>query len=91
MEDFELEVFLSTDGKHTVRLLTKNEEQRNVGIPYAKALYTKILAEFGTKQGQAVKEYAKETGKDLGVCTKCGAPNLLSKNGKPYCSKKCWL
>ena len=27
---------------------------------------------------------------DLGVCSKCGAANKLSKNGKPYCSKLCW-
>jgi len=32
------------------------------------------------------------TGRDLGVCKDCGAPNALSKNtGQPYCSGKCWL
>ena len=28
---------------------------------------------------------------ELGNCKDCGSPNLLSKKGKPYCSKKCWL
>ena len=28
---------------------------------------------------------------DYGVCVKCGAPNLKSKKGNFYCSKKCWL
>jgi hypothetical protein len=28
---------------------------------------------------------------DLGVCTKCGAKNSLSKLGKVYCSARCWL
>ena len=28
---------------------------------------------------------------DLGVCSKCGAKNALSKAGKIYCSARCWL
>ncbi len=31
-----------------------------------------------------------ELQEDLGECSKCGAPNKLSKAGKPYCSKLCW-
>ena len=27
----------------------------------------------------------------LGNCPKCGAPEKMSKAGKPYCSKTCWL
>ena len=27
---------------------------------------------------------------DLGVCRNCGAPNKLSKAGKPYCSALCF-
>lgn len=27
---------------------------------------------------------------ELGECSKCGAPNKLSKAGKKYCSKLCW-
>jgi len=30
------------------------------------------------------------TGGHLGNCEKCGAPKLLSKMGKQYCSKLCW-
>jgi hypothetical protein len=28
---------------------------------------------------------------DLGVCSKCGSPNALSKVGNKYCSAKCWM
>jgi|TARA_Y100000310_G_C20700339_1_gene829120 hypothetical protein len=28
---------------------------------------------------------------ELGVCSKCQAPNKLSKAGKKYCSNTCWL
>jgi len=27
----------------------------------------------------------------LGNCPDCGAPRIMSKAGKPYCSAKCWL
>lgn len=27
----------------------------------------------------------------LGTCSKCGAPNKISKQGKKYCSNTCWL
>lgn len=34
---------------------------------------------------------AQTAKKDLGVCPKCGAPNVWSeKSQKPYCSKLCW-
>ena len=36
------------------------------------------------------KEKAIFDAQDLGTCDKCGAPNKLSKVGKPYCSSLCW-
>lgn len=27
----------------------------------------------------------------LGNCTKCGAPNLVSRAGNKYCSERCWI
>ncbi len=33
---------------------------------------------------------APQQTEDLGTCSKCGAANKLSKNGKPYCSSLCW-
>ena len=36
------------------------------------------------------KEEVLFESQDLGTCNKCGAPNKLSKAGKPYCSSLCW-
>lgn len=80
MNDFELEVFLSTDGKHTVRMKAETEEGRDKGIPYAKVLYKKILEEFGTKQAQAVKEY-KNGGSNIPNCGVHGTP-MTQKTGQ---------
>ncbi len=103
LEDFEGEVWLSTDGKHTVRVLAKNTESRAAALNWAKEVYEKIVERYGTKQAQAVKEYAKDNPtsfrgttappapQNLGNCKDCGAPNKLSMKGKVYCSAKCWI
>jgi len=100
LEDFEGEVWLSTDGKHTVRVLAKNSESRAIALNWAKEVYEKIVERYGTKQAQAVKEYAKPISspsmgttapQELGNCKDCGAPNKLSMKGKVYCSAKCWI
>lgn len=44
-----IELFLSTDGKHTVHASAQTPEEMNALAPKAKALYQKVLAEFGTK------------------------------------------
>lgn len=90
MEEYTLEIFLSTDGKHTVKTTSSTPEGNKKAYEVAIAMYDQILAKYGTKQALAVKEYAKENGNDLGVCSNCGAPNKLSSKGKPYCSKLCW-
>ncbi|MCL5433325.1 MAG: hypothetical protein M1524_04405 [Patescibacteria group bacterium] len=67
--EFEFECFLSTDGKHTVRILAKTPEGRKDGLSYAQKVYDRILVRYGTKQAQAVKEY-----KNGGVhCKTCNA------------------
>lgn len=38
-----------------------------------------------------IKKKQEKEQQELGNCDKCGAPNLMSQKGKPYCSKKCWL
>jgi hypothetical protein len=92
MDEYTLEIYLSTDGKHTVKTISSTPEGNKKAYGVAVAMYDQILAKYGTKQAQAVKEYAKDNGTtDLGVCDKCGAPNKLSSKGKPYCSAKCWL
>jgi hypothetical protein len=44
-----IELYLSSDGKHTVHVSAETPAQMNELAPYARALYHKILQEFGTK------------------------------------------
>lgn len=44
-----IELFLSTDGKHTVHVAAQTPEEMAKLAPVAKALYRRVLAEFGTK------------------------------------------
>lgn len=44
-----IELFLSTDGKHTVHVSADTPEQMTELVPKAKAFYQEILAEFGAK------------------------------------------
>lgn len=55
MSDFKINMILSTDGKQSVVMEANNKKERDEGIPYAKKLYEKILAEYGTKQEQYAK------------------------------------
>ncbi len=59
-DNYEIEMWLSTDGKHTVKILAKDPASRRAGVKKGMELYDYILARYGTKQAQAVKEYAKE-------------------------------
>ena len=87
--EFEGELYLSTDGKNTVHVKASTPEGRKAGLKWAKLVYDGMKATYGTKQELNAKTYDKT--EDLGVCPKCGAPNLRSMKGKIYCSKKCWL
>ena len=44
-----IELFLSTDGKHTVHASAQTPEEMAKLVPVAKALYRKVLEEFGSK------------------------------------------
>jgi hypothetical protein len=44
-----LELFLSTDGKHTVHASAQTPEEMAALAPKVKALYQQVLTEFGTK------------------------------------------
>ncbi len=44
-----IELFLSTDGKQTVHIQAETKEEMDKLLPYAKALYLKIVDELGTK------------------------------------------
>ena len=89
--DFEAEVFLSTDGKHTVNVRASTKAGRKAALAWSKAVYDKLIYTYGTKQAQAKRDYETPSTPDLGKCKDCGAPNKMSTKGKPYCSAKCWL
>jgi hypothetical protein len=44
-----IELFLSTDGKHTIHVSCETPKEMENLAPKAKALYQKVLGEFGTK------------------------------------------
>ena len=44
-----IELYLSTDGKQTVHVQAETKEEMDKLLPYAKALYLKIVDELGTK------------------------------------------
>ncbi len=44
-----IELFLSSDGKHTVHVAAKSVAEMKALAPVAKELYQEVLAEFGTK------------------------------------------
>ena len=44
-----IEVYLSTDGKHTVKVSAQDREEMNKLAPYARVLYEGVLSQYGTK------------------------------------------
>lgn len=58
--DYEVEMFLSTDGKHTVRVKVVDPASRREAIEKATGLYDYIKERYGTKQAQAVREYKEQ-------------------------------
>lgn len=57
-----IELYLSSDGKHTVHVTAHTQEQMNELAPYARALYEKVLAHYGTKAqmwGEAINSQAR--------------------------------
>ena len=44
-----IELYLSSDGKHTVHVSADTPEQLRDLVPAAKVLYREVIAEFGTK------------------------------------------
>jgi hypothetical protein len=44
-----IELYLSSDGKHTVHVSAETVAQMNELAPYARGLYERVLAQYGTK------------------------------------------
>lgn len=82
-ETFDLRVFLSTDGKHTIEVSKANSTSKERKEMLAKAMdaYDFVVKRYGTKQGQAVKEYGKES-KDKVDQDKCDHSETTFKQSK---------
>ena len=52
-----LELFMSTDGKHTVHVTVENPEARKEAVQKGMEMYDYVVTRYGTKQAQAVREY----------------------------------
>ena len=66
--EYELELYLSTDGKHTVHFKVNDPKSRHEAVKKATELYDYILRRYGTKQAQAVKEYGNGHAVDPKIC-----------------------
>ena len=44
-----IELYLSSDGKHTVHVSAETPAQMNTLAPYARKLYERVLKQYGTK------------------------------------------
>lgn len=60
--NFKGEIWMSTDGKHTVHGVAETDKDRESMARWVAYTYEKIVSWKGTKQAQAVKEYAKKNG-----------------------------
>lgn len=84
--EFEGEVWLSTDGKNTVRVLGLTKAGRAEALQWAKLVYNRLLAVYGTKQDQEIKAVEKmNPGLTCDTCGKQASEKQgIGKNGKPY-------
>ena len=55
----QLELYLSTDGKHTIRVYAEDEKEFDLLVAKAKGIYENIVKEYGLK-GEKKKEVKKE-------------------------------
>ena len=86
--DFQLEVYLSSDGKNTVHIKAE-DGHKTIAVEKAISLFNFIKEIYGTKQEANVKTYSQT--EDLGKCATCGAPNVkYKKSGKIGCGAYCW-
>jgi len=105
LDNFEGEIWLSTDGKLTVRMKAETPEGRFAGAKWAKDTYEAIVKRYGTKQAQAVREYKKpeepieeaveKVKQELPrtkVCNECGGIRTYKtgvKNGRKWAAWFC--
>ena len=94
-EEFEGELWLSTDGKNTVRVLSSTPEGRKAALEWAKRVYDAVKEWYGTKQAQAVREYGNNHETEASETFKCGTCGLPAdyrsgvKNGRKWAGVFC--
>lgn len=76
-----IELFLSTDGKHTVHISAETPEKLAALVPAAKALYQQVLTEYGAK-GQTARN-GQGNGQAFGK--RIDTPAAAQVAVAPYC------
>lgn len=82
---YTFELFLSTDGKHTVHLVVKDPKFIHEALMKATERYDYIVTRYGTKQAQAVREYKNNGGEkrpDQATCKHTFVKFVQSKTEK---------
>lgn len=81
-EEFEAELWLSTDGKNTIRVMAKTSEGRKAAMTYAKAVYDRLIDRYGTKTEQQIKTHGLHTdGKSAPICGIHNVPMNFREGG----------
>lgn len=86
-KEMEIEIFLSTDGKHTVHV---QAEEGKVGEAYkqAKAIYDQVLVDYGKGTVQKVLESTPKSSVPMcpthNIVMKLHPAGVSKKTGKPY-------
>lgn len=89
---FDFDLYLSTDGKHSVHISAETQMGRRAGIKYAVSVYDRLIQRFGTKQSQTIKEYSKPPNGDTESPAWCKEHQVTmkqyEKNGKTWFAHK---
>lgn len=81
---YEFEVFLSTDGKHTVHGKVSREEDIIAMITKVGSVYDTLVTKYGLKPISSFGSAPKPPKVSAGSCAVHQQPMVLNKNGKPY-------
>lgn len=81
-EEFEFELFLSSDGKNTVRIKASTPNGRKEGMAYARKVYDRLLARYGTKAEQYTKTNGIQTDKKVAPTCPVHGSTMVWKEGE---------
>jgi len=80
-DEYKIELFLSTDGKHTVRYDADTPEGRKRGLEAAMALFDAIKKKYGTKADMWGKVMNSKKEEVIPNCPDCGK-EMKKRKGK---------